>query len=90
MSGTGRRSGQAFIGEHHFDVVPSDTVNFVDVDNRQVDAAVVVWGAGNVVAVAISGAVVTWPVTVIPFTIPVRLRRVNATGTTATLMKGVV
>lgn len=83
MSGTGRRSSQSFVGDRHFVITPSDSVNFLEAGtNKPIDAAVVALTAGTVVVVDTAGVAVSWVISAVPFAIPVRARRVNATGTT--------
>jgi hypothetical protein len=91
MSG-GRRASESFVGDRHFVITPSDTVNFTDPDAtpnipnaqvlRPIDACVVVLSAGTVALVDTHGTVVNWVISTVPFMIPVRARRVNLTNTT--------
>lgn len=83
----GRRASEAFVGDRHFVIAPSDTVNFVDTATppKPIDAAVAVLTVGTVVVVDTAGVAVPWVVAAVPFVIPVRARRVNLTGTTGGL-----
>lgn len=63
-------------------IVPSDTVNIVDPPD-----AVYVGGAGVVVAVFANGAVVNFTA-VAGQVLPITVKRVNSTSTTATLLVG--
>jgi hypothetical protein len=97
MSG-GRRASESFVGDRHFAITPSNTVNFTDPDPANnaggqatpIDACVVVLDTTSVTVSLVDThyTAVTWTVTG-PFAIPVRARRVNATGTTATNLVGV-
>lgn len=62
-------------------VVPSDTVNFTQGASR-----VYVGGTGNVVCITSRGDVVTFTGVPAGTTLPVQIRRVNSTSTTATNM----
>ena len=69
-------------------ITPSDTVDFYggasSKTTRQVCDALYVGGAGNVAAVLEDGTAIAFNAAVAGFLIPVRAKRVNATGTTAT------
>ena len=60
-------------------LTPSDTVDLTNLTK-----ALYVGGAGNLVAVSISGEVVTFTAVPAGTVLPIRVKRVNATGTTAT------
>lgn len=68
-----------------FDITPDDTV-----DAEQVTRAVMVTGAGSLVAVLKSGDIVTLPNLMAGVVYPFRISRVLDTGTTATGIKGLV
>jgi len=68
---------------HQFDITPSDTVNFT-----LPCEAIYVGGAGNVAVVNGFGEVVTYTAPPVGTILYVKARRVNATGTTATLLRG--
>ena len=81
---SGRNANEAFVGDFHFVITPSDTVNFVDPDNadKQIDAIVMVMSAGTVVIVDTRGRALPYTFTTVPAIVPLRARRVNAAGTT--------
>lgn len=68
-----------------FVVTPSDTVDFTSMAR-----ALYVGGAGNVVAVMASGAVLTFVGVPAGALLPVRCTRVNNTNTTATSIVGLI
>lgn len=68
-------------------ITPSDTVNIVDPAGAPLPDAIYVGGAGVVAAVFQDGTVVNFTV-VAGEILPVRIKRVNTTGTTATLLVG--
>ncbi len=65
---------------HFFDVVPSDTTNFV----AGLARALYVGGTGNVAAVNEAGIAVTFVGVPAGTILPINCRRVNSTNTTAT------
>ena len=77
-------SSNLAVGRKHFAITPSNSVNFT---NRA--RCIYCGGDGNVVVVDADGAVVTWPVSKGAY-ILVESIRVNATGTTATPLIGIV
>lgn len=97
MSG-GRRASESYVGDRHFVITPSNTVNFVDPDpannasggSTPINACVAVLDAASVDVVIVDthGTAVKWTVTG-PFIIPVKAIRVNATNTTATNLIGI-
>lgn len=82
ISSGGTHGGSA---EDGFAVTPSDTVNF-----DTVARGVYVGGAGNVVAISPSGAVLTFTAVPAGTILPVRTKRINTTNTTASAMVGLV
>lgn len=71
-----------------FDITTSDTVNFINQGlGRLLCDAIYVGGAGIVAAVFEDGTVVNFTA-VAGEVLPIAVKRVNATNTTATLMKG--
>jgi hypothetical protein len=68
-----------------FAITPSDAVDFTN-DTR----AIYVGGAGNLTVVMQSGAVVLFTAVPAGTVLPIRADRVNATGTTATAMVGLL
>lgn len=69
-----------------FAITPSDTVNF----SRETHGGIYVGGTGDVVAVLYDGSTVTFTAVPAGTILPVRAIRVNATGTTATNLVGLV
>ena len=67
-------------------VVPNDTTDFVQGATR----AIYVGGAGTISLIMASGNALTMtvPINAIGFVIPYRVKRILATGTTATLILG--
>lgn len=82
ISSGGTHGGSA---EEVFTITPSDTVNF-----DTVVRGVYVGGAGNVVAISPSGAVVAFTAVPAGTVLPIRAKRINSTSTTATAMVGLV
>ena len=68
---------------HAFDITPSDTLNVA-----QPCEAIYVGGAGNVSILTAFGETCVFTAPPIGTVIPIKAKRVNATGTTATLLKG--
>ncbi len=81
----GRRD-TASPGLGSFTVTPSDSVNFTE-PCRQL----VVFGSGTITFIGLDGVADTWTLaaTSYPVIIPVAATRVNATGTTIAVIKGV-
>ena len=71
--------------QDHYVVVPSDTVNFIAPFR-----GVYVGGAGNISIVSLAGTAITYTGVLVGTVLPVCGARVNATGTTATLLIGLV
>lgn len=69
-----------------FAITPSDTVDFSGDDAKHI--AIIVGGAGNLVAVMPNNVAVTFAV-VAGQVLPIRCRRINNTNTTATGLVGV-
>lgn len=78
-------SSNLSVGQSAFTITPSNTVNFA----RRA-RAVYVGGSGNVVAVFADGAAITFTSVVAGSLLPVEVVRINATGTTATGLVGLV
>ena len=76
-------SGLNSPGIKHYVVTPNDSTDFA-VNFR----SVWIGGAGNVVIVTDDGVAVTYQGAAAGSTIPMRGKRINATGTTATNMVG--
>jgi len=74
--GTGESSGTSAVA-----VTPSDTV-----DLTYVSRELYVGGAGNVTAIMADGSTVLFSTVPAGTRLPIRVSRVKATGTTATLM----
>lgn len=71
-----------------FDITPSDSVNFVAQGlGRILSDAIYAGGAGVVAAVFEDGTVVNFTVAAGGI-LPIAVKRINATNTTATLIKG--
>lgn len=71
-----------------FDITPSDTVNFINQGlGRILSDAIYVGGAGVVAAVFEDGTVVNFTAAA-GEVLPIAIKRINNTGTTATLLKG--
>ena len=70
-------------GLYHYAITPSDTVDFPESFR-----AIYVGGGGNVVVVANDGVAVSYIAVPTGSTIPMRGKRVNVTGTTATGLVG--
>lgn len=68
-----------------FAITPSDTVLFTN-DTR----GIYVGGAGNLTVLMQSGAVVLFTAVPAGTVLPIRAERVNATGTTATALVGLL
>lgn len=68
-------------GTGFFVIPPSDTVNLT-----KRCRAVYVGGAGNIVAVDDAGTAVTFSAVPAGTVLPIEAKRINATGTTATLL----
>lgn len=68
-----------------FAITPSDTADFSGDDAKLI--AIVVGGAGNLVAVLPEGGTVTFAVSAAQV-LPIRCKRVNSTNTTATGLVG--
>ena len=77
-------SSNLAVGRKQFAITPSNTVNFTDRAR-----CIYCGGDGNVVVVDADGVVVTWPVLKGAY-ILVESVRVNATGTSATPLIGLV
>ena len=71
-----------------FAITPSDTVDFLASGRTTIPLcdAIYVGGAGNVTAVLQDGSTVLFTAPPVGSIIPVRAKRVNATGTTATAL----
>lgn len=82
ISSGGAHGGSA---EDGFAITPSDTVNF-----DTVARGVYVGGAGNVVAISPGGTVLTFTAVPAGTILPVRIKRINSTSTSATAMVGLV
>ena len=68
-----------------FTVTPSDTVDLAPFSQNQALTGVIyVGGAGNLVVAFSDGTLVNFTAAVAGFTIPIAVRRVNSTSTTAT------
>jgi hypothetical protein len=79
-----RYGGEATINRTSVPVVPSDTIDFASYPKN-----VVVTVAGTVSALSLKGTDGTFTnfgSVVAGYTLPIRVRRVNATGTTASLV----
>lgn len=70
-------------GEEHYDITPSNTV-----DEQVAFRSVYVGVTGDVVIVSLKGVAKTYKNAAQGSTIPMRGKRVNATGTTATNLIG--
>lgn len=68
---------------HYTTVTPSDTV---DIPGPEMCRSLYVGGAGDVAAVRQDGVAVVFSAVPAGSILPIRVRRVNATGTTATLI----
>lgn len=82
-----RFSGDAFDGSTFTDafaLTPHDSNNFARLAKR-----VYVGGAGDIVAVLLSGATVTFKAVPVGTILPVSMVRINATSTTATQLVGI-
>jgi hypothetical protein len=66
-------------------IVPSDTVDHLNIPTSELMDAIAVGGAGTLAAVMQDGRVVTFTCTAGQL-LPIRCRRVNATGTSATAL----
>lgn len=82
MSGTQTFSREANFPQNHIELTASDTVDFGDI------YLVIAGSAGTVAAVDKNGTLVTYTVTAGQL-LPIPLRRVNLTGTTATPLIGI-
>ena len=69
------------------DITKSDTVNIVDPARDPLPDAIYVGGAGIVAAVFQDGSVVNFTA-IAGQILPIRIKRVNSTNTTATLLVG--
>lgn len=67
-------------------ITPSDTVDILP--NSAPIRALYVGGAGNVTGVLLDGTAILFTAPPVGAVIPVQLKRVNATGTTATALVG--
>jgi hypothetical protein len=70
---------------HGFSVAPSDSLNFAEPTR-----ALYVGSGGNIAVVMLSGAVLTLANVMSGALLPVRVKRVNATDTTAAQIVGLV
>lgn len=68
-------------GTSFFAITPSDTVNLA-----KRCRSVYVGGAGNIAAVDDAGTAVTFSAVPVGTVLPIEAKRINATGTTATLL----
>lgn len=68
---------------HYVTVTPSDTV---DIPGAEMCRSLYIGGAGDVAAVRQDGTAVVFSGVAAGSILPIRCRRVNATGTTATLI----
>lgn len=66
-------------------ITPSDTTLLSKVDG-DLPRAIYVGGAGNIVAVRMDGATVTFTAATAGSVIPIRYSRINSTNTTATAL----
>lgn len=78
-----RAEGLTAPARHGFDITPADGA-----DLGELTRALYVGGAGNVTLVMASGAEVTLAGLLAGSLLPLRVRRVKATGTTATALVG--
>ena len=69
-----------------FAITPSDATNF----DQTTTSGVYVGGTGAVTAVMVDGKVVTFSAVPVGAVLPIEATRINATGTTATLLVGLV
>ncbi len=72
----------------HVAITPSDTVNLVASGRTTIELcdAIYVGGIGNVTAVLQDGSTVLYTAPPVGSILPIRAKRVNATGTTATAL----
>lgn len=76
---------QAIVGQHAFAVVPSDTVS-QDPTGKNMPFRIYVGGTGNVSVTTARGETAIFSGVPAGALLPVAVRRVNVTNTTATLM----
>lgn len=81
-------TGQILGWNKAFAIVPSDTVDLASVSGQMPTHGVYVGGAGNVTGVLLDGTTALFTAPPVGSIIPVQFKRINATGTTATLLVG--
>lgn len=84
----GLSSPYALVADGHFAITPSDSVNFAAINGKIAEAAIFVGVAGTVTVLSAQGEAVQYTVTNVPYVIPIRARRVNFTGTSASGLVG--